>query len=211
MQEKPGRASVEAFLRGEASSVEEVRALVESVVRSFSLPESDQRRDLVQEVLGRIVASLRSGRFRGDSSLSTYAYSTARYACIEHMRRSRREALASAGTAPEARNLGPEASLIRSEEQERGLRAIRALPREAQDLLRLIFIEGLPYHEVGLRFGLTEAAIKSRIHRCRLMLRGEYERDATKTNPPRRGANPRGGGTQEDDCGGVVDDMRSKE
>ena len=177
-----------AFLRGEASSVEEVRAVVEAAVRSFSWLESDQRKDLVQETLRRIVDSLRSGKFRGEASLATYAYSTARYACIEHLRRIRQEAeVAISATAADSRNLGPEASLIRSEEYQRGIRAIRTLPREAQELLHLIFVDGLSYHEVGLRLGLTEAAIKSRVHRCRMLLRGQCERDGVVTfNSSRR-------------------------
>ena len=65
----------------------------------------------------------------------------------------------------------PERALLGTEEHQRNLRAFAALPGESRELLRLIFLEGLSYAEVARRLGVTEGAIKSRVHRVRLTCR----------------------------------------
>lgn len=68
----------------------------------------------------------------------------------------------------------PEASLIRTEEQERLLRVIRTLPAERQQLLILKFIHQLSNAEIGQIMGRTEGAVKSLYHRTLLALRDEF-------------------------------------
>ncbi len=182
MGEGSGREAAEAFLGGDSAVVEEVRAVVEAAVCGVGSFEPDVRRDLVQEVLGRIVQSLRSGRFRGESSLTTYAFSVARHACIERSRRLRREgARVRESQTSESGVPGPEASLIRAEEHRRNVLLLAALPQEARELLQLVFVENLSYREIGRRLGITEAAVKSRVHRCRMMLRGLSRREGPGT------------------------------
>lgn len=191
MQEKSGREAVKAFLAGDASILQEVRGLVEAAVASFPFHNADLNRDIVQDVLGRIVHSLRSGRFRGDASLKTYAYSVARYACIEHLRRVRHEgAMAPEADTADERDPGPEASLMRMEEHRRNLRALSALPHADKELLHLIFIQRLSYREVGLRLGLTDTGVKARVHRCRMSLRALSRREISQAieTPQRSGS-----------------------
>jgi len=174
-------AALAAFLRGDPDTVAGVRAAIRAVVRSFQFRGRDAERDLVQESVSRVLENAGAGRFRGESSLRTYAQQVAKFVCLEHIRRRRAEVRLDFETLPsEARWSGPEESLLRDEEHARNLEAFAALPEDSRELLRLVFVEGLTYAELARRFGLSESAIKSRIHRLRLECRERLGR----TSPP---------------------------
>jgi RNA polymerase sigma-70 factor (ECF subfamily) len=179
-------ADVAAFLRGEPEQVASIEAAVRLAIRSFQLRDRDLESDLAQESLSRVLFGLSAGQFRGESSLRTYAGNVARYTCLEHLRKRRRE------TQPDADELVsmsrwslPEASFLAEEEHERNLEAFAALPSDCQELLRMISLEGASYREVASRLGVSEAALKSRVHRCRSCLR---ESSSLARNPARRSA-----------------------
>jgi RNA polymerase sigma-70 factor (ECF subfamily) len=67
----------------------------------------------------------------------------------------------------------PEAAAETQEEQARLLAAIRRLPIERQQLLRLKFVEQLSNAEIGAVLDRSEGAIKSLYHRTLLALRDE--------------------------------------
>lgn len=67
----------------------------------------------------------------------------------------------------------PEATLVRSQEQDSLLRLIRQLPPERQTLLILKFVENLSNAEIGQIMGRSEGAVKSLYHRTLLALRDE--------------------------------------
>lgn len=50
-------------------------------------------------------------------------------------------------------------------------RALERVPREVAGLLRLAFLEGLSYAEIAEREGITEGAVKTRVHRAKKVLR----------------------------------------
>ena len=68
----------------------------------------------------------------------------------------------------------PETELLRLEEREHLLRAIRTLPAERQQLLILKFVEHLSNAEIGQIMGRTEGAVKSLYHRTLLAVRSEF-------------------------------------
>jgi RNA polymerase sigma factor (sigma-70 family) len=160
--------SIEEFLRGDPARVREIRDAVRLVVRGFQFAGGAIDEDLVQEVLGRICRNLAAGSFRGDSTLRTYAQNVARFTCLEHVRQRRLEARLDPEAIPSgARWSEPEGTLLRTEVHLRNLEIFAALPGESRELLRLVFIEGLSYAEVARRLGVTEGAIKSRVHKIR--------------------------------------------
>jgi RNA polymerase sigma-70 factor (ECF subfamily) len=67
----------------------------------------------------------------------------------------------------------PEATLVRSQEQDSLLRYIRQLAPERQTLLILKFVENLSNAEIGQIMGRSEGAVKSLYHRTLLALRDE--------------------------------------
>ena len=174
------RHDIEAFLRGDTAVVASIRDAVERVVRGFQFPGRDLERELVQEVLGRLLRNLNAARFRGESTLRTYAQRVAKYACLERIRRRRLEVRVDFEAVPSAAGWSDaEAAYLRKEEHLRNLRVFAALPDDARALLRLIFVEGLSYAEAAERLGVSEGAIKSRVHRARLACR-----DAIGALPP---------------------------
>ena len=168
-----------AFVRGDPIQVSSVEAAVRATVRSFRFLDRDVERDLVQETLSRTLASLSDRRFQGDASLNTYARNVARYTCLEHIRRRRNEIAFDPETHP-AGDLwsAPEATYLSSEEHRRNLEAFASLPVDCRKILSMICLEGASYREVATRLGISEAALKSRIHRCRLICR-----EAAKPSP----------------------------
>ena len=172
---------VAAFLGGNPRLVQEIRSTVNGVVRTFHFTEKDLHEELVQEAMSKIVANLREGRFRGESSLKTYVHNVAKYTCIGFLRRRRQDTEIDFDAVPStARWSGPEESLIHLEEHMSNLRAFAALPRECQNLFRLIFLEGLSYDEVAERLGISEGAVKSRVRRCRLLGRETAQRESSR-------------------------------
>ncbi len=166
------RREIAAFLRGDRTRVGEIRASIQAVVRSFQFPDAGLEAELAQDALSRIFQNLAAGRFRGESSLKTYAQRVAKYTCLEHVRRKRFEVKMDLDAIPSrARWSEPEGALLGTEEHQRNLRAFAALPGESRELLRLIFLERLSYGEVARRLGVTEGAIKSRVHRVRITCR----------------------------------------
>jgi len=174
---------IAGFLAGERASVEGVRAAIVSVVHAFRLGH-DIEQDLVQESLARLVSCLQRGRFRGESSLRTYAQSVAKYTCLEY----RRSLRVATDTDPDhipstALWSEPEATLLTREEHRRSLETFASLPPDCRQLLLLIFIEGLTYREIGSRLGITEGAIKSRVRRLRSFCRRLASGPARRQRP----------------------------
>jgi RNA polymerase sigma-70 factor (ECF subfamily) len=165
---------VEAFLRGQPAQLGSVERAVRITVRSFRFGDPELERDLVQETLSRTLAGVTAQRFQGSASLCTYACNVARYTCLEHIRRRRPEVtfdpeLHSARSG--SGSLAPEDSFLSVEQHRRNLAAFASLPPECQEVLRMICLEGASYREVASRLGISEAALKSRIHRCRMTCR----------------------------------------
>jgi len=179
------KRDVAAFLRGDRVQVGQIRTAIESVVRSFQFTDGDLDRDLVQEVLGRLLQNLTADRFRGDSSFKTYAQRVARYACLEHLRRRRHEVSVDFEALPSrARWSEPEGALLSMEEHRRNLEIFTGLPGESRELLRLIFIDELSYAEIARKLGISEGAVKSRVHKIRLSCREAV--GAGRSPAPRR-------------------------
>ncbi len=69
----------------------------------------------------------------------------------------------------------PEHSMVKVQEIETLLQAIRKMPAERQTLLILKFVEGMSNEEIAQIMGRTEGAIKSLYHRTLLALRDDND------------------------------------
>ena len=144
----------------------------------------DDAKDLVQETFLSAYRGLKD--FRGDSSVSTWLYTIAAHAC-QRMRRKRKgepeyelslDALipTSDGDMPlqvPGHDLSPEERLEHKELRRSLLAAVQKLPKKYRMVLVLRDMEGLSAKETGAVMGLTERAVKSRLHRARLFVRHE--------------------------------------
>lgn len=141
---------------------------------------TEDAEDVMQEVLTSLVRSLPT--LRGDASLTTWAYTVARNACIRQRRREGRRTVSldgpadggSAGHAPleivDPRH-DPERELERQELGSALREALLALPATHRETLILRDIEGLPSGEVARILHVRERAVKSRLHRARAAMR----------------------------------------
>ncbi len=132
--------------------------------------------DVTQEVLLQVVRRLDT--FRGESSLHTWLYRVTVNAvfALRRKRATSRERLAAAEdarpTAGHSRPApSPEAELLGGELRDRLDRAVRRLPELYRDVFVLADVEQLANAEVGRMLGLSLPAVKSRLHRARLLLR----------------------------------------
>ncbi len=163
----------------------------------------DDAKDLVQETFLSAYRSLKN--FRGESGVSTWLYTIAAHAC-QRMRRKRKgeperelslDALISTpdGDMPlqiPGEDLSPEARLQYKELRHSLFSAVHQLPKKYRMVLVLRDMEGLSAREVGAVMGLTERAVKSRLHRARLFVRHELTgQRAGETGPPPQAARPR--------------------
>jgi RNA polymerase sigma-70 factor (ECF subfamily) len=172
LQEKRDKAAdVAAFLTGEPAIHAEMRQAIALVVGGFRFGVSTTE-ELIQETLCRLFISLRSGSYRGEASLRTFGQRIAEYTCLEHLRRARfRTEVDPVHMREPLEANTPDTDLLRAEEHRRNLSRLAAMSAECRALFGLIFIERLSYVEVGKRLGISETAVKLRVHRCRLTAR----------------------------------------
>lgn len=139
----------------------------------------DAAEDLAQDVL--VSVWHRAAQFdRGKASLSTWIYTIARNKRIDTIRRERRpehdliDPDQDAGEAPRG-DRHAEAELVRREVE----RAIRQLPPEQAQLLRIFYFEDKTHSVIADELGLPLGTVKSRLRlalgKLRLTLRGVDE------------------------------------
>ncbi len=138
--------------------------------------------DVTQEVLLQVIRN--RDKFRGESAFSTWLYRvTANAALTYRARRATREK----HQAPEPLHhfledgnhaapvkgwaVGPEELALSRERRELIEKAIAGLPEMYRDVFVLADVEGLPNQEIADILGMSLSAVKSRLHRARLMMR----------------------------------------
>jgi RNA polymerase sigma-70 factor (ECF subfamily) len=158
--------------------------------------------DATGEVFLQVVRKLPT--FRGESAFSTWLTRVAINAILAYRRRRalrrRRETCLPPEGAPEAdrhagsRESGPLSALIAWETSEQLDRAIAGLPAIYREVLVLADVEDRPNHEIAGLLHLSLPAVKSRLHRARLLLRcslgpGLAPATAPDNNRPRHQGN----------------------
>jgi RNA polymerase sigma-70 factor, ECF subfamily len=138
--------------------------------------------DVTQDVLLQVVRKLNT--FRGDANLSTWLHRVTVNAALSHRRRRARRDEHETHASPDhvlldghhgypvrPWSVAPEAALESRETAELISRAIDRLPEGYRDVYVLADVEGLPNAEIGELLELSVPAVKSRLHRSRLMMR----------------------------------------
>jgi RNA polymerase sigma-70 factor, ECF subfamily len=174
--ERPDEDLVSAAREGDREAVEELLARYEPSIYRFGLRmcgNEDAAREVLQETL--LAAFRYLPGFRGDAALSTWLYQIARSFCIKerrghHPSRSLDEAGAAELVDPSPQ---PDARAHAREIGEALSRAIAVLPPEQREVLILRDVEGLSAERAAEVIGIEVGALKSRLHRARMALRGE--------------------------------------
>jgi len=141
--------------------------------------------EIVQEVFLAVYQKCQS--FRGESAFSTWLYSLATNACLTRLRKRKRiKEISLDGFLPRYRDDGHhhvrpvfnwsdevEFRLEKDEVRELLQNAIDQLPPAEKAVIVLSDVEGVPDREIGEALGLSIPAVKARLHRARLFLRGK--------------------------------------
>ena len=138
--------------------------------------------DVTQDVLLQVVRKLDT--FRGDANLTTWLHRVTVNAALAHRRkRATREHRETPDPlemfsengyhahAVKPWSATPDRLALKRETTELIEKAIRELPELYRDVYVLADVEGLPNQDIGDILGLSLAAVKSRLHRGRLLMR----------------------------------------
>lgn len=146
---------------------------------------SAEAEEIVQEVFLAVYQKGKS--FRGDSTFSTWLYSLAMNTCLTRLRkRKRSREISMDALLPRYRKDGHhlvrpvfnwadevEFRLEKDELRELLGEAINQLQPAEKAVIVLSDVEGVPDRKIGEILGLSIPAVKARLHRARLFLRGK--------------------------------------
>lgn len=172
----PDERLIKAAQDGDVTSLTTVVMESQPHVRKFaiSLCASPQdAEDAAQEAL--IILYRKIGTLRATGALASWMFRIVRNECLRQVRLlvSRRD---EASTEPEApAEPSAEEAVLHRLEVERIAAAVSALPRDQRQVLILRDVRGLPGRTVADSLGLSNAAMKSRLHRARAALRHALE------------------------------------
>jgi len=178
--ERTDAALLAAAQKGDREAINELLVRHQARVYRFGLKMcggQEDAKDVLQETL--LAAARNVQAFRGASSVPTWLYAIARSFCIKHHRTSKfaPEHLESLDApASDAANVsdsagGPEDAMSRDQVRSTLSTAIKDLDPMYREVLVLRDVEGLSAAEVSEVTGLTVEAVKSRLHRARVMVR----------------------------------------
>ena len=151
------------FLNGKPDAVRAVSDWVRSVVvhRAWGFRDTD---DIVQAALLALVKNLREGRFEA-GDLRAYARRIAKNMCVTNYRRIRARGIHV--PLEDGDSLAGDRSS--GEEMQRNAllnRVFESLSEGCRRIVLLAYVEGYSRKEIGDLLGLTEEAVRVRLHRC---------------------------------------------
>lgn len=193
---------IKSFKKGDAASFEELVRRYSD--KAFNLASRLTRnREDAEEVLQDVFVTVyrKIAGFEGKSSFSSWLYRvTVNAALMKLRKRKQDQSMSLEDVSPQVKN----SVVAKNSEQTEGDRsasrnelkqalevAIRKLPDDYRPVYVLRDIDGLTSREVGKILNLSIPAVKSRLHRSRMILRRrlaalhkEYAADGLRTNQP---------------------------
>ncbi|MEV5516112.1 RNA polymerase sigma factor [Streptomyces flaveolus] len=165
----PDQRLIKAAQDGDVTSLTTVVMESQPHVRKFALSlcaSPQDAEDAAQEAL--IILYRKIGTLRATGALASWMFRIVRNECLRQVRL----LVPRSDEAPE----GPpepsaEDAVLRRLELERVAAAVGALPRDQRQVLIMRDVQGLPGRAVAHALGLSNAAMKSRLHRARAALR----------------------------------------
>jgi RNA polymerase sigma factor (sigma-70 family) len=153
------------------------RELVErhfaSLFRFFRNKVFEGAEDLVQDTLLACVQA--RTRFRREASFRTFLFHTARYVLSGHFRKRGRSPIDFESTSAVDLSPSPSAIIVQNAEHRLLLEAMRRLSLDHQIVLELYYWEDLTGPQLAEVLELTEAALRSRLHRAKRELKRHME------------------------------------
>ena len=181
---------VRAAAGGDEQAIERLLMRAQEVAFRFSLlvcGHAEDAEDVMQDALLKTYRYV--GRIRKPEAFRTWLYRTVRNACLIKRRRrvdepARVLSLGDGGIGPEGpvgpidvadSAKGPDDLAINAWLGRRLRRALRALPPGYRMIVLMREMEGLSTREVASITGMSEANVKTRLHRARVLLKQSLE------------------------------------
>ena len=177
---------VQAAARGDRAAMETLLMRAQEVAYRFGVlvcGKTDEAEDVMQEALLKTYRHV--SRIRQPEAFRAWLYRTVRNACLmrrrtrvdqpQHMLSIDEPREGAERIDPADPQLDPEDALVNARLRERLLHAMRNLPRTYRAVVFLREMEGLSTREVAHVVGTSEANVKQRLHRARVLLRAQLE------------------------------------
>ena len=143
-------------------------------------PDSEQRRDLLQDIHMALWESL--GRFDGRSALGTWVYRVAHNTATSKCIRRRRDRLQLVSIEDiDVADQGPDRE--RTVDEQRAIERVLALAQQLKPLDRqvlLLYLEGLDAQATGDVVGLSAVNVATKIHRIKKVLALRFHEGGTR-------------------------------
>lgn len=161
------RRCVAALLAGDATAIREVGGWIRQAATPYRDLWRGELEDLEQEALLALLESLRAGRFRGRSSLRTYARMLVHHRCIDRLRAARRRPTVGLDDLELASEEEPALVRLTREESVRvGLAVLARTSEACRELWRLL-LAGRSYRDMAAELAVAEGTLRVRVLRCR--------------------------------------------
>jgi len=195
--------AVDLLREGDENAVGGAIALLQQAVFAFGMRFCGHREDAedtTQEVLFKAIPYL--PKFDNSRALAKWLYTVAKNRCLMSRRKSKfapRQELSLDELMPDREELeqlesssnpNPENSTIRGEQSQRLREAIRGLPPHYRIVLVLRDMEGFTDEEAGEITGLRPGTIRIRLHRARLFVRRELQKEEHSGSSQHSSATP---------------------
>lgn len=165
----PDLSFIQSYLEGGESAFREVETWIRREIAVRYPLLSHEIEDLCQAIHLKLLENLRSGRFRGHSTLRTYVVGITHHTAIDRIRQVYRERIhlpgwdVTGGGASE----NPYRSLAALQDRQMLHLAVQRAPAACRELWRMVFLERLSYDEIGRRLSIPPGTVKSRMWYCR--------------------------------------------
>jgi len=162
--------------RGDGAAFEELAALVQGGLYTFILRmigSPEEAEDLTQEVLLKLFRT--AGRFDPRRSVRPWMYRIARNAVIDHVRTRKLAAsldeVIEISGEPASGAPTPAESFMGARDLANVAEALGKLPAKYREVLLLRYMEHFSYKDISAALGKSVAAVESRLHRGKQLLR----------------------------------------
>lgn len=124
--------------------------------------------DVVNEILTQVVEKVRSGQFRGESSIGTFIYTITSRRIIDHIRYRTKVLRHAPEPAPFP---DPQETAEAAERAERIAALVRGLKPKFREVLELYYLQELSREETARRLGLTPRRVSERVNYALKLIR----------------------------------------
>ena len=170
-------AAMDRCAEGDDASFGEVYELMGPRLITFFMRQGATRpvaEDLLQDVAVRLYRA--RGNFQRGASAMAWSYGVARNAHIDHLRATRTRRIVTSndvalGRAPADETASAEALVSASQQASRLEEVLETLPAAQREAFELRHVHGLDVAEAASKAGVTENALKIRVHRAKEALR----------------------------------------